>query len=468
MRPEQTEEVQSHPSSKTEGEDPAQALDDLRRQAFATFQPICSHLLAHRNDPAALRDLLIELTDTIHSLSPAAVQSCVDYVIFPLQMAVSAIAATRGGIPFNPIEGGGGTDQSAAVALPALRSDKAAEAALEALKALLLKCRCTRGDQLVAVLYRLCGILALPRASAAEEIQLKALEIINAALKGAECDSSLHESLREENSATLVGHLSSLLLASAAAELEQGSVGSKAVRIQALRALHTFIQAIHCPEALSFFLPGLGTGLCRALLAAGSGVRRGPTGLGPAASGTAAVEALGALKCLLVATLGNTVVELILEENASREQSTAGIPSNSFFSSGNDPWVDSTNGLTTSGDAMKALRELSRKKEGKGEVENGDSPPSVTKKAATSPPPPPPKYKEGETPKLRVERTEEWVLGSAAKIKELLKVALPPLAADPRPAVREALVHGKSNIRLKICMLQLGLTTLNRFTLLQL
>ena len=466
LRPEIPSQEEERRQEEEQHNEPklAQDFEDIRRQAFTAFQPICSRLLSQRNDPTGLGDLLTDLRSLIRTLPPVAVQSCIDYVIFPLQMAVSAIAATRGGVLPSSRNSNNSElakeEQSAAAALPALRSDKAAETALEALESLLEKGQCTSGSQLVGLLYRLCGILGLPRTSAAEEIRLKTLEIITVALKGAKSDVSLQAALKEESTATLIGHLSSLLLTTAAGELQQGTLGSKKVRIQALKALGVFIKVINCPEALSFFLPGLGSGLCKALLAAGSGIRRGGSGgQGPAASGAAAVEALEALTCLLVATLGNLSVESVLllgEERAadvSLQQSTGGLDSElsfpSFFPGDEDPWDDSTSGLFTSSgkDTLAALKELSLKKEGK--LPEEESTADAEKKTTGVSPPPPslPPLKEGEIPKLQVERSEGWVMGSAGKIKELLEVTLPPLGNDPRPEVREALVHGKNRLK---------------------
>lgn len=45
--------------------------------------------------------------------------------------------------------------------------------------------------------------------------------------------------------------------------------------------------------------------------------------------------------------------------------------------------------------------------------------------------------------RLRVERSEEWVVETATRVCGVLKWLLPPLTSHPRTAVRQALVTGK-------------------------
>lgn len=65
--------------------------------------------------------------------------------------------------------------------------------------------------------------------------------------------------------------LTSMLPSVAEAEAAAGSQGSRAVRRQALATLERLVEACHAHgDALAFFVPGLTTGLGRALLRAGA------------------------------------------------------------------------------------------------------------------------------------------------------------------------------------------------------
>ncbi|KAG7670538.1 hypothetical protein Ndes2526B_g00298 [Nannochloris sp. 'desiccata'] len=473
---------------ETLSEDPAQEIEDIRRRSFAVLQPICSTLLTHRNNAARLTKLFIELKQALLNLQPAGVESCVDYVIFPLQVALDAIAYTRAGDRGGGGGGGGGgapvieqpsssssataaystptsktaTTTTTSVAFLALKSDKTAEALLSVLLILLQRgTKCSSGDQLLSLLHRLCGIIALPRELVSEEIRLGTLKVVTAALRNVPHDQALQFSVREESSAPLLGHLGSVLVKAAAAELEAGTssgTGSKIIRIEALKALKLLIQTVNDADALSFFLPGLTTGLARALLAAGGGRGRGGGShvhsQGPAASGAATVEALQGLTCLLQATLCNESVAEIVSTDGGDE----GIATATVIGAGAAAAAAAAVGqgsshcpANLSGDAALAeLLKLSNKKrnssteqEKEKQLQISDSMkttstkvPPVPPQMAPSPPPQP-----GEAPKLRVDRTEAWVRGSAARIEEMLGTVLPPLASDPRAAVREALVQ---------------------------
>ena len=57
-------------------------------------------------------------------------------------------------------------------------------------------------------------------------------------------------------------------------ELEAGAIGSKALRAAALRALRLLVAAVDDGDALAYFVPGIVSGLSKALLAAGAALRR--------------------------------------------------------------------------------------------------------------------------------------------------------------------------------------------------
>lgn len=128
---------------------------------------------------AALREALGEV-------SAEGLALCADYVLFPLHMMLEAIAATRQPSP-SSAAGGKGQQQpppqgpaaaagdaaaaGALMVLPAMSSDRAAEAALACVLSVLRRCPSPSGDGLLALLRRLAAVLELPQGAASEEIR---------------------------------------------------------------------------------------------------------------------------------------------------------------------------------------------------------------------------------------------------------------------------------------------------------
>eukprot|EP00887_Chlorella_sp_A99_P000587 scaffold17.g587.t1 len=407
-----------------------------RARAFAALQPICSVLLERREDAQELAQLLGALQAVIDALEPAGIQGCLDYALFPLLLAVDSIAAQRSGGAGaqRPRRGSGGPPPGPPVPLPAMASDRAAEAALACMLALLGRAHCEAGQQLLSLLQRLSTVLMLPPAAAAEEVRQAALAAAGAALAGASAaPPEVPAALCGEEAAPLVGHLISLLLGAADAELQLGSTGSKAVRAAALEALLALVRAVRPPwaepaaaaDALAFFLPGLVVGLGRALLAAGAAAR------GPATSAAAAVAALRALAEALCTCLGDAAVpaELLLTEEGARGQGTAG------------PSVSSV-------DALAQLQQLStRARAAPGALQeaaaqgSAGAPGGIDAGAAPLANRGPARPTAGDSVRLRVVRNAAWVRTTAGNVAELLSTALPPLLLHPRSAVRLALVE---------------------------
>ena len=78
--------------------------------------------------------------------------------------------------------------------------------------------------------------------------------------------------LANESTAATVGYLASLLLRIVDEEAKAGQQGSRALRAASLRCLRHLINVVADGEGyatLAFLVPGLVSGLCRALVAAG-------------------------------------------------------------------------------------------------------------------------------------------------------------------------------------------------------
>lgn len=196
-------------------------------------------------------------------------------------------------------------------------------------------------------------------------------------------------------------------------ELREGLKGSKAVRAAALQCLTLLVQAVGTADALAFFLPGIATGLAKALVAAGSSQgARAQTGAG--ASSAATVAALEGLAAVLSITLGtDTEVE---GGSLDAQQGT---------------------GSGAAAAALDKLLYLSEKSKA-ADSKDGAAPPEANpalEKAA-------PASSQGPSD-LRVHRTAEWVQTAGKNIHPLLATSLPQLCQYPRQAVREGLARGE-------------------------
>ncbi|KAL4440079.1 hypothetical protein ABPG75_003080 [Micractinium tetrahymenae] len=472
--------------------------DQDRQRAFALLQPICSMLLLQRAEPQRMAELLRALEAALQEAPQAGLQQCMDYVLFPLLMMLDAAAALRQarGSSGSSSEGGQRAGSAAPpegaagalMALPAMSSDRAVEAALGCMRALLQRCAFQAGEGLLGVLRRLAAMLALPEGATSEEVREQALLCVDAAAAGVlrrEAPLAVRQALLSEESAPLLGYLSSLLLQLAEAEAQRGSSG-RAVRDAALQALLHLLTAVAgrqqqeaaasassssilnsatsalaleeaqpAAEALAFFLPGIAVGLCKALLLAAAssgstGGGRGPTG--PAASSAAAVSAIRALAVLLVACLGNAAVEAALHGAAPGSSVGAGTGSGSVDAwslgqaGGDVDMADAEAAGTAGGDSESLRQALQQLQQLAQRTKSGAAGSSGTAPAASSQPqqqqakaPPQQPLQPGS--RMRVERSTEWVQDSAERLHQLLSTALPPLLTHQRPAVREALVQ---------------------------
>lgn len=152
------------------------------------------------------------LETVLHEASQLGLQQCQDYALFPLLMMLDAIAATRQAIGTQQAQQG---EAAGATAVPAMSSDRAAEAALACMLCLLRRCACQSGDSLLGLLRRLAAVLELPVGSASEEIRQQALLCLGAVAGGAvklQPPPGVREALLGEEAAPLLGYLSSLLL----------------------------------------------------------------------------------------------------------------------------------------------------------------------------------------------------------------------------------------------------------------
>lgn len=140
-------------------------------------------------------------------------------------MMADAIVATRqrggsagsggGGKPVASGPAGDDVAAAALMALPAMASDQAAEAALGCVLRVLRRCPLQSGDGLLGLLRRLAFLLDLPPGAASEEIREAALRCLEAAAGGVARRGSppgVREALLVEAAAPLLGYTVSLPL----------------------------------------------------------------------------------------------------------------------------------------------------------------------------------------------------------------------------------------------------------------
>lgn len=119
---------------------------------FQTLKPCCSQLLPLRHDPQQLSSVLQQLLLILSAADPRGLSRCFDYVLFPLSYMLESIASSRttsGGSS----NGGSSNDGSSSsggrtmAAVPAMTSDKAAEAVLSCLLVLVDRVLSLDADQ---------------------------------------------------------------------------------------------------------------------------------------------------------------------------------------------------------------------------------------------------------------------------------------------------------------------------------
>ncbi|KAL3144083.1 hypothetical protein ABBQ32_003877 [Trebouxia sp. C0010 RCD-2024] len=375
-----------------------QPLPDGRMQLFTQLKPYTSQLLRARDLPARLQGLLRSLQSVIRDADVDALNSrgIFDYILFPLMPGVDSIVLLR-----RP----GDKTASSNLPYPAAQSDAVAEAMLECCVLLLQRCPVQSGEQLSELLERFGTVASLGKASAAEEVRLKAIRCMLAMLSvSSGSPHSPSVALRDPSRAPMLGFLFSILLKAAEEEVQAGLTGSQALAAAALETVQYLSQAVDSGDALAFVVPGLASGLSKILIAAGSSSRQ-PSG--SRVGSATAVEALKAFTCLVTATLGDAHAhQLAVGEQAQVELSAE--------------------------EAFGALQKLALQRQ-----EPAADPIEDIAGAQQRPAP-------GRS--MRCKRTKAWIQTTRLRLTGLIDQALPPLTAHPRTAVRVTLAQGVTTL----------------------
>eukprot|EP00899_Mesostigma_viride_P026422 jgi/Mesvir1/6965/Mv09110-RA.2 len=523
--------------------------DSVNRAIFLRLQPVCTSILDQSGDRKSQYHSITALQALLKESTAEELYPFFDYVNFPLSLLLDNAIKSN----LKPVTGPGGRNGSvgsgsggrpSAAAEDGVVGDRAAEALLRCYEALLAKRPCETAEELASMLSRFSGLLALPRACFAEEVRTSCLRCVMVALKGmgrasasisqtngpgqnglvaghgagaAEGEGTFSSSrtvlglsplqwLRSEAAAPLLGHLLSLCIQLAEAEVKEGATGSRQLRTLALKTLRQLIAQVKTQESLAFFLPGVVSGLSRAIAQSappsnritalrgavaasatalpGSGVPgEGGTTVpqqGAAAGGAGASEAVLALQDMLVCVLGDASCQHVAAQGAalgdgkwvagggaaSRTMSspltatdamrqlqalaTGSVAGKSL--TGSSETADARDAAAAAGDnagiGTPAARSHLMVQPSAPEAQGG-----VPKKAGTGTGP-----GAGVSSRLRVQVDSAWVSETAERLQRLLVMALPPLCLHPRPSVRAALGRAAVTL-LRDCRHTLGSLT---------
>lgn len=138
-------------------------------EAFQRLKPICSQLLYRRTDPQLLLQCLKDLHTALAGVSSRGLARCYDYITYPLLLMIDCIAVTRTAQATS-----NGTSSAAnGIAVPAMKTDRAAEAVLDCMLLLLERVASSlEGDQVLLLLQRLVAVLQLTPQQATEEVKI--------------------------------------------------------------------------------------------------------------------------------------------------------------------------------------------------------------------------------------------------------------------------------------------------------
>ncbi|KAF6264998.1 hypothetical protein COO60DRAFT_1187513 [Scenedesmus sp. NREL 46B-D3] len=424
------------------------AAAEAKAQVFAQLKPICSQLLFLRGEPQLLQEKLDALALAVTAAHPTGLQACFDYVMYPLMFMLESVAAARTPASSSSSSSSSSSNagaRAAAVTVPAMKNDLAAEAALQCVLALLLRVRELEQDQVLAVLQGAAGVLALPPGTATEEMRLKVFKVI-AAVLGSQPEGQppqQHQQgqqaapLQQPATAPLAGMLISSCLAAAEREVAAAGRGSKALRHAVLQALQAVVAAVRRGPGLACFLPGLASGLAKQLLAAVPPAAGVPV-TGAASSSASTVLILQVMTQAITMTLGDTAIQHIPDPQQQQQHGAPVLAGRSRSGSSSADVLAALQQLSlqasSSGSSSQQLSSAAHAGALAASSSKGVSPPLHQQEAAAS---------QGS---FTVQQDEAWLASSSSKVQALLAMTLPRLLTHPQPAVRTALASSAAQL----------------------
>jgi hypothetical protein len=153
-------------------DDKKRSTDDKKRSlVFHALQPSFSQLLSHARSPEEITRLLNVVLEQLHRDAQLRkhLHLCLDYALFPFQLLLPAIAATRKPVPASQSQTSG--------SIPAMKSTVAAEKAVQTFEVLLSLAPPVNCEQVSAVVNILADLVHIqPSKSYNEDMCLYVLK----------------------------------------------------------------------------------------------------------------------------------------------------------------------------------------------------------------------------------------------------------------------------------------------------
>ena len=372
--------------------------------SFATFHRSATPLVS---DDAAVEDTVSHLAAvaaSIASLDAPMIERSLDFILFPVTAVMRRETEPKGDTATNP--------------KAQARRIKTLEESLKCISTVLrrLEPGCGKPDfiadlfcDVVAVLARAGSDPSLDpsRSSDLEDLRFAAVTCASEVLRLVRPDTEHAVALTADRNLPAVGYAVSLLVQTAHLEAAAGARGSKVARAASLRTLRDLVMNTADPDVWSFFLPGIVSGLAKALHAS-SGSRSGE-GSGPAsaaddsASTEAAIEALAA------------IVTCVLDDGVN-----VGIKRRD----------------EDGGDVRERLRRMMSGRTASNGDEKDDAGDKDEKDDDVRGPPPTGADATEAAARLKTKRTARWLRETAPRVERVLAAALTPACAHRKPFVR--------------------------------
>ena len=372
--------------------------------SFATFHRSATPLVS---DDAAVEDTVSHLAAvaaSIASMEAPMIERSLDFILFPVTAVMRRETEPKGDTATNP--------------KAQARRIKTLEESLKCISTVMrrLEPGCGKPDfiadlfcDVVAVLARAGSDPSLDpsRSSDLEDLRLAAVTCASEVLRLVRPDTEHAVALTADRNLPAVGYAVSLLVQTAHLEAAAGARGSKVARAASLRTLRDLVMNTADPDVWSFFLPGIVSGLAKALHAS-SGSRSGE-GSGPASAADDSASTEAAIEALTV------IVTCVLDDgvnaNIKRRDEDGG-------------------------DVRETLRRMMSGRTASNGTGGADAGDEDEKDDDVRGPPPTGADATEAAARLKMKRTARWLRETAPRVESVLAAALTPLCAHRKPSVR--------------------------------
>ncbi|KAJ7549328.1 hypothetical protein O6H91_07G049000 [Diphasiastrum complanatum] len=474
-------------------ESPEEA-DYEAKEVFSKLKPLCTQLLEpHGGDAGTISLLLRTLTRVLKDVPAAGLQTCIDYVLFPLLLLLDASVDCRA----SPVLSKFTTVSTQSKGeKPFLVADKVAEGVLSCLEVILERCSAKNVNQMSMLLRKLTAAAMLSPDEASEEFRHGVVKCLKALFSQLEPCDNIHcrckilnipyglliedgslkvdfcslpmifkttadltsfswkndkacviAVLLSEDMSAAIGHLLSLLLKVSQTEAARGGLGSGRLRVDALLTMRAIVLKVGAADALAFFLPGVVSGLAKAMRESWPGTHspRVPVHIVGAAGITGAIEqAVKGMAEFLVLVLADVRNSSSIEvTRLSQKDDTSSTPNqtassaeealktlhvlSSKYSSQSKNGKEITQLIPLSHKVSETIVDDSKSLSGSEEL-------NIHLDQGTQ--------KDSRPPDLRVDRSPDWLRETTTRVNGLLSATFPTLCAHPTPAVRHAVAEG--------------------------